>query len=228
MKKAVAYYRTSSMANVGDDKDSLKRQQRAVEKYAKNQKIEIVFTKYDAGKSGTTSIEERQGIGELLKVCREKEIDTILVENASRFSRDLIVQESGYQKLKELGIQLIPVDAPDFFNSDDPSRVLIRQMFGAVSQFERATVVAKLNAARKAKKEATGKKVEGRKSYAEFNPELVKTVKRMKRRKDKETGKPMSLRKISAALYEEGFINSNGKKLGPSVIRDILAQKIYS
>ena len=226
MKKAVAYYRTSSMANVGDDKDSLKRQQRAVEKFAKSQRIEIVFTKYDAGKSGTTSIEERQGIAELLRVCREKQIDTILVENASRFSRDLIVQESGYQKLKELGIQLIPVDAPDFFNSDDPSRVLIRQMFGAVCQFERATVVVKLNAARKAKKEATGKKVEGRKSYAEFNPELVKTVRRIKRRKDKITGKPMSLRKISAVLYEEGFTNSNGKKLGPSVIRDVLAQKI--
>jgi hypothetical protein len=46
-------------------------------------------------------------------------------------------------------------------------------------------VVAKLNAAKKAKKRATGKKVEGRKSYAEFNPELVKTVRRMKRRKTK-------------------------------------------
>ena len=228
MKKAAAYYRTSSMANVGDDKDSLKRQQRAVEKFAKSQRIEIVFTKYDAGKSGTTSIEERQGIAELLRVCREKQIDTILVENASRFSRDLIVQESGYQKLKELGIQLIPVDAPDFFNSDDPSRALIRQMFGAVCQFERATVVAKLNSARKAKKETTGKKVEGRKSYAEFNPELVKTVRRIKRRKDKISGKPMSLRKISSALYAEGFTNSNGKELGPPVIRDVLAQKILS
>ena len=38
MKKAVAYYRTSSMSNVGEDKDSLKRQQRAVEKYAKQKK----------------------------------------------------------------------------------------------------------------------------------------------------------------------------------------------
>ena len=99
-------------------------------------------------------------------------------------------------------------------------------MFGEASQIERVTGFAKLNAARKAKKEATGKKVEGRKSYAEFNPELVKTVRRIKRRKDKITGKPMSLRKISAVLYEEGFTNSNGKKLGPSVIRDVLTQKI--
>ena len=97
MKKAVAYYRTSSMSNVGEDKDSLKRQQRAVETYAKRSKIEIVFTKYDAGQRGSTAIEERQGIAELLKLCQEHSIEIILVENASRFSRDLIVQESGYQ-----------------------------------------------------------------------------------------------------------------------------------
>ena len=233
MKKAVAYYRTSSMANVGDDKDSLKRQQRAVEKFAKSQRIEIVFTKYDAGKSGTTAIEERQGIAELLRVCREKQIDTILVENASRFSRDLIVQESGYQKLKELGIQLIPVDAPDFFNSDDPSRVLIRQMFGAVSQFEKSTVVSKLAAARKAKKKETGKKVEGRKSYAETNPELVKAAKRLSRCNDpkrrdrqKDTKQTLSLRKIADALFEQGFTNSNGKPLSPSAVKNILSQKV--
>ena len=85
MKKAVACYWTSSVANVGDDKVSLKHQQRAVDKYAKNQKMEIVFAKYDDGKSGATSTEERRGIGKLLKVCQEKEIHTILVENASRF-----------------------------------------------------------------------------------------------------------------------------------------------
>lgn len=233
MKKAVAYYRTSSMSNVGEDKDSLKRQQRAVEKFAKSQKIEIVFTKYDAGQRGTTVIEERQGITELLQVCQDHNIEIILVENASRFSRDLIVQESGYQKLKELGIQLVPVDAPDFFNSDDPSRVLIRQMFGAVSQFEKSTVVAKLAAARKAKRKETGKKVEGRKSYAEINPELVKVAKKLSRYNDakrrdrqKDTKQKLSLRKIADALFEQGFTNSNNKPLSPSAVKNILAQKV--
>jgi DNA invertase Pin-like site-specific DNA recombinase len=233
MKKAVAYYRTSSMSNVGEDKDSLKRQQRAVEKFAKQSKIEIVFTKYDAGQRGTTAIEERQGIAELLKLCQEHSIDIILVENASRFSRDLIVQESGYQKLKELGIQLIPVDAPDFFNSDDPSRVLIRQMFGAVSQFEKSTVVAKLAAARAAKRKETGNKVEGRKSYAESNPELVKAAKKLSRYNDpkrrdrqKDSKQRLSLRKIADALFEQGFTNSNGKPLSPSAVKNILSQKV--
>ena len=37
MATAVAYYRTSSAANVGDDKDSLRRQQEAVMSYADKQ-----------------------------------------------------------------------------------------------------------------------------------------------------------------------------------------------
>lgn len=34
-KRALAYYRTSSAANVGTDKDSLERQQEAVRRYAR-------------------------------------------------------------------------------------------------------------------------------------------------------------------------------------------------
>jgi DNA invertase Pin-like site-specific DNA recombinase len=41
-RKAVAYYRTSSAANVGDDKDSRARQERAVHCYAEQNGITIV------------------------------------------------------------------------------------------------------------------------------------------------------------------------------------------
>ena len=41
MQNAVAYFRTSSLSNVGDDKDTLKRQKDAVETYAKKNKIQI-------------------------------------------------------------------------------------------------------------------------------------------------------------------------------------------
>jgi DNA invertase Pin-like site-specific DNA recombinase len=42
---------------------------------------------------------------------------------------------------------------------------LIRQVLGAVSQFEKAMVVSKLKGARDRKRRETGRKVEGRKSY---------------------------------------------------------------
>ena len=45
---ALAYYRTSSAANVGHDKDSEKRQRHAIEGFAKRGGFEIVAEFYDA------------------------------------------------------------------------------------------------------------------------------------------------------------------------------------
>ena len=47
--------------------------------------------------------------------------------------------------------------------------VLVRQVLGAIAPFETVTTVAKLAAARKRKKAATGR-CEGRKSHAELHP----------------------------------------------------------
>ena len=99
-------------------------------------------------------------------------VRTIVVETANRFARDLIVQETGYAMLKERGIELIAADKPDAFLDDTPTATLIRQVLGAVSQFEKAMLVVKLRGARE-RKRATGVKVEGRKSHAELRPEVV-------------------------------------------------------
>ena len=74
--------------------------------------------------------------------------------------------------------------------------VLVRQVLGAIAQFEKTSLVAKLKAARDRKKAATGK-CGGRKSYVEARPETVALAKKLR-------GERMSLRKISAALAERG------------------------
>jgi hypothetical protein len=63
----------------------------------------------------------------------------------------------------QLGIALIPATAPDFFTED----MLVRQVLGAVAQFEKTSLVAKLRAARDRKKAATSKRG-GRRSYFEL------------------------------------------------------------
>ena len=75
-----------------------------------------------------------------------------------------------------LGIDLIPASAPDFFLEDTQTAVLVRQMLGAIAQFEKASLVAKLKAARDRKRARDGK-CEGRKSHAEMNPEAGGTGK---------------------------------------------------
>ena len=73
-----------------------------------------------------------------------------------RFARDLTVQLTGHDFLKSLGISLIPATAPDFFTEDTPTAVLVRQVLGAIAQFEKTSLVAKLKAARDRKEGGHG------------------------------------------------------------------------
>jgi hypothetical protein len=58
------------------------------------------------------------------------------------------VQVAGHDHLRKLGVTLIPATAPDFFTEDTPTAVLVRQVLGAIAQFDKATTIAKLKAAR--------------------------------------------------------------------------------
>jgi DNA invertase Pin-like site-specific DNA recombinase len=219
--KACAYYRTSSATNVGPDKDSLKRQREAVQAYAKANRIEIVKEFYDAAVSGADPIHERDGFAELLSYMSGNGARTILVENASRFARDLTVQLTGHSMLKGLGYDLIPVDAPSHFLDDTPTAVMVRSILGAVSEFEKAQLVSKLKASRVRIRKEKGK-CEGRKSYQETDPALIKEAKRLYR-PDRTTGKRRSLRKIAKELAEQGFLNSKGKVLDANQISRLVS-----
>src|SRR3954466_11753185 len=65
-RTAVAYFRTSSAANVGADKDSVQRQRDAVTAYAKAHGLEVVREFYDAAVSGADPIDQRPGFVEML------------------------------------------------------------------------------------------------------------------------------------------------------------------
>jgi DNA invertase Pin-like site-specific DNA recombinase len=152
---AVAYYRTSSAANVGPDKDSQRRQAEAVESYAKGRHV-IADTFYDAAVSGADPVAGRPGFAALLAYCEAHGVGVVLVENASRFARDLAVQLTGHALLRARGIELVPVDAPTYFTDPSPTAEMVRQILGAVSQFEKAGLVAKLKHGRDAKRAAHG------------------------------------------------------------------------
>ena len=221
IRKAVAYLRTSSRANVGPDKDSDKRQLAAIHAHAKAAGFEVVETFYDAAVSGADRVDDRPGFAKMLERLLSNGARSILVESPDRFARDLMVQLAGHDMLKAKGITLIAASAPTFFVEDTPTAVLVRQVLGAVAQFEKATTVAKLAAARKRKRIATGVKVEGRKSHAEARPDVVKLAKALARKKPK--GGKLSLRAIAAELAARGFLNERGRPFNPKSIAAMLA-----
>jgi DNA invertase Pin-like site-specific DNA recombinase len=202
--QAVAYLRTSSAANasIGNDKDSDKRQRAAVTGFAKANGYEIVDEYYDVV-SGADPIGDRPGFKAMLNRIAGNGVRVILVESPDRFARDLAVQLAGHDYLRALGVDLIPASAPDFFLADTPTAVLVRQVLGAISEFEKTSLVAKLKAARD-RKRATGTKVEGRKSHAELRPEVVALAKQLRQQRK-------SLRQIAAELATAGHVSSKGK-----------------
>jgi DNA invertase Pin-like site-specific DNA recombinase len=209
--EAIAYLRTSSAANTGPDKDSDKRQRVAIAAFAKAHGYTIVAEFYDAAVSGADPISERPGFKSMLDRIAGNGVRCILVESPDRFARDLTVQLTGHDFLKSLGISLIPATAPDFFTEDTPTAVLVRQVLGAIAQFEKTSLVAKLKAARDRKKASTGK-CGGRKTYAEARPEVVALAREMH-------GQRMSLRKISAALAAQGHMTAAGKPYVASAVQ---------
>ena len=214
---AAAYYRTSSAANVGPDKDSQRRQAEAIEIYAKG-RYGIASSFYDAAVSGADAVAERPGFAALLAYCETSGIGVVLVENASRFARDLAVQLTGHALLRARGIELVPVDAPTYFTDPSPTAEMVRQILGAVSQFEKAGLVAKLKHGRDAKRAATGR-CEGRRPV----PDVVIAEARRLSRKSPKTGQRRSLRAIAAELAAIGHLAPSGQAYHASSIRHMLA-----
>src|SRR5262245_2341850 len=138
---AVAYLRTSSATNVGADKDSDKGHVVAIGTFAKRAGFNIVGEYYDKAVSGADRVDQRPGFAEMLQRLAVDGAKTIIVESPDRFARDLAVQLAGHDMLKAFGISIIPASAPDFFTEDTPTAVLVRQVLGAIAQFEKASAV---------------------------------------------------------------------------------------
>lgn len=218
---AFAYLRTSSATNVGQDKDSDKRQLAAIEAYAAANGYQITQTFYDAAVSGADPIDSRPGMMDLLEAVLSNGTRTILVESPDRFARDAVVQELGHRMLRDRGVDLIPTTAPDYFTHDTPTTELVRTILGAVAAFERKNMVQRLKVARDRKSAEQGHRIEGRKPVPD---DVVKMAKRLHRKSPK-TGKRRSLRQIADELAEAGHKAATGKPYNPNSVKKMLERQ---
>ena len=220
MLGCVCYYRTSSLTNLGEDKDSLKRQQQACTSYANNHGFKILASFEDIAVSGSDPLKDRKGFSDLLAYLAGSDTKTILVESTTRFARDTLVAEVGVALLKSHEYNLIPTDAPTYFTDLSPTGQMIRTVLDAVSEFEKTTIVARLARARAEKKKKFGR-CEGRIPYTIKNPELIRQAKRLARRSPK-TGKKRSLNTISKELFALGFHTKKGKNFSASQVQRLI------
>lgn len=99
----------------------------------------------DDGYSGSSPT--RPGLMELESAVTNGLVSEVRVAALDRLARDLVLQETLLNRWSRQGIGFKSRREPDL-GSADPTRVLIRQVLGAISQYERAVIAARMLAGR--------------------------------------------------------------------------------
>ncbi len=157
-EKAFGYVRVSGNSQV--EGDGPVRQKIAIGTFAKTNGHEVEEYFQDLAVSGTVDGLERPEFGRLVAACEATGIRTIIVEKIERFARDLMVSEVLFAELRKRNIKLLACDqgTDDLAQQADPTRTMIRQVFGALAQYEKSSLVLKLKVARERAYAAGGKR----------------------------------------------------------------------
>ena len=208
--KAVSYLRVSGKGQIQGD--GFSRQRIAINRYAKSANIELVEEFRDEGVSGTKDLTDRAGLAALLDRLESNGIKTLLVERADRLARDLMVSEVILGQFRQLGVKVVASDSGTDLtvDDDDPTRILIRQVLGAVAQFEKSVLVLKLRAARERQRRKTGR-CEGRKPFGSRAGEQ-RTIERIRKlRRKPRGGKRLSFAEVARVLNQEELLSRSGQ-----------------
>lgn len=205
-------------------------QENACRQWARVNKHRLAVVSREEGVSGAKELEHRPALGEVLRMVRAGDVGGILVYRLDRLARDLVLQESLLAEIRRMGGQVFTTSAAEagYLEDDpeDPSRRLIRQVLGAVNEYERSMISLRLRSGRRLKAEKGG--------YAFGSPpfgtqakerELVRvpaewtTVERIREL----NASGSSLRQICQALEVEGRLTKRGgTRWHPTVVRAIL------
>ena len=216
MVKAFSYLRVSGKGQLSGD--GFTRQRAAIKGYAAANDFKIVREFREEGVSGTIETMDRAAWAEMLAVLHSNGVRTIIVEKLDRLARDLMVQEAAIADLHKNGFTLVSVAEPDLM-ATDPTRVLMRQLMGAVAQYDKSQIVAKLRGARMRMRAKQGR-CEGRKPYGFYDGEGA-VIERMKALR--ETG--IGFDKLAAQLNAEGVqTRTRGRWHGVMVNRILHSQ----
>ena len=146
--RAYYYGRVSGRGQI--DGDGFTRQREAVSRYAQVHGIEVVADFRDEGVSGTKELADRDGLRALFEQLDGDGVRLVLCERADRIARDLIVGELILGQFRARGVTVIECEGgQDLTVADgDPTRKLLRQLLGAIAEFDKACICQKLRAAR--------------------------------------------------------------------------------
>ena len=184
----------------------------------------------DEGVSGTNELADRPALADAILALRERKAEGIVVYRLDRLARDLVLQEHLLREIRRLGADLFSAsEAETAYLVDDPkdpSRKLIRQILGVVSEYERSMIALRLRSARDRKKAHGGYAGFGSPAYgfrAEGGelvpvPDEQLAIQRIKALRDE----GMSIRQTIVLLGKEGIEPKRGGAWHPTTVSRIL------
>lgn len=209
--RCLAYMRCSGLAQV--DGDSFPRQKEKIEKYAASNGLTIVGW-YQESITGKSDLENRPELVRLMTALDDNVARIVIIEKLDRMARSILVQESILGDFKKKGFEVISCCEPDLL-SDDPSRVMMRQILGVFAEYERAMIVMRTRAAKERIRKEFGK-CEGPKYFGAKDGEqqafnYIVEKSRL----------GQSYVKIAASLNELNYPTRRGRSWYPSTVRQI-------
>lgn len=225
--RLIGYVRVSTKAQA-DDGLGLDVQVAGIEGHCAAGGHELVTIYRDEGVSGDLEEINRPGLSAALRAVVDGGAEGLVVYRLDRLARRLYRQELIVAKLGAAGRAVLSATEPDI-DSDDPTRILLRQILGCIAEYERAVITARLQGGRRLKA-LRGGYAYGAPGFGfasvdkelEADPEEQATLSRMiELHRD---GK--SLRVIAATLNIEGHRPKRSERWHPQVIGRILARAI--
>jgi DNA invertase Pin-like site-specific DNA recombinase len=226
--KLAAYLRVSTDAQT--DGLGLDVQEATIRKWAGVHGHQIVGMFTDAGVSGSNGLDTRIGLADALDALKDGKAAGLVVYRLDRLARDLIVQEQLLADCRRGGWTVHSTSEAEaqYLTDDpaDPSRKMIRQVLGAVAEYERSMIALRLWNGRR-KKAETGGFAGGtppfgwrsREGELVADPEEQGTLARIRELRD--AGEP--LRSIAATLTAEGRKPRRGGTWHPGVVARLVA-----
>lgn len=217
--KAFGYVRVSSKGQV--DGDGFARQEEAIQGYAGKHGVTLDKVYQEEGVSGTKGEADRPAFKEMVSDILKDGVHTVIVESLDRLAREYRIQEQLLIYLASHGIEVVNAATEENVTQaiqSDPMKKAMIQMQGIFAELDKSLLVKKLRLARERKRQEG--KCEGRKSYTEAAPEVIREIKRL-RRKPK-GGKPMTFREVAEELNQRGFKTRTKKSFTGHIVQNIV------